>query len=101
MIDICYLELEQLEEDIKEDKFRGVKYLDTWVFEDDYSHNHIEENRKKFIELANGYFKENNLPYVMREVCENAMVCDENGEIIVSTRKTSRFSHGECQEILN
>lgn len=82
MLDICYLELEQLEEDIKEDKFRGVKYLDTWDFEDDYSHNHIEENRKKFIELANSYFKENNLPYVMREVCKNAMVCNENGEII-------------------
>ena len=82
MLDICCLELNQLKEDIKNDKFRGVKYLDTWDYEDDYSHNHIDRNRKKFIELANNYFKENNLPYVMREVCENAMVCDENGEIV-------------------
>ena len=82
MLDICHLELEQLKEDIKCDAFRGVKYLDTWDFEDDYSHSHIEENREKFIDLANAYFKENNLPYIMREVCENAMVCNENGEII-------------------
>lgn len=82
MLDICCLELDQLKEDIKNDKFRGVKYLDTWDYEDDYSHNHIDRNRKKFIELANNYFKENNLPYVMREVCENAMVCDKNGEIV-------------------
>ena len=82
MLDICYLELDQLKNDIENNEFRGVKYLDTWDYEDDYSHNHIDENREKFIELANNYFKENNLPYVMREVCENAMVCDENGEIV-------------------
>lgn len=82
MLDICYLELDQLKNNIENNEFKGVKYLDTWDYEDDYSHNHIDENREKFIELANNYFKENNLPYVMREVCENAMVCDENGGII-------------------
>lgn len=82
MLDICYLELDQLKNDIENNEFRGVKYLDTWDYEDDYSHNHIDENREKFIELANNYFKENNLPYVMREVCENTMVCDKNGEIV-------------------
>lgn len=82
MLDICYEEIEELKRDIENDNFRGVQYLDTWYFEDDYSHRHIDENRKHFIELANNYFKENNLPYVMREVCENAMVCNENGEII-------------------
>ncbi len=82
MLDICYEALDELKEDIKEDNFRGVKYLDTWDYEDEYSHNHINENREKFIELSNEYFKSNNIPYIMREVCENAMVCDENGKIL-------------------
>lgn len=82
MLDICYEELDELKEDIENNCFAGVEYLDTWNFEDEYSHNHIEENRDKFIELANEYFKENNMSYIMREVCENAMVCDGNGEII-------------------
>ena len=76
MLDICYEELNQLKEDMKDDNFKGVKYLDTWDFEDEYSHNHIEENRKKFIKLANEYFKNNNIPYMMREVC------DKNGKIL-------------------
>ena len=82
MLDICYEEIEELKEDIKNNSFIGVKYLDTWDYEDEYSHNHIEENRDKFIELANEYFTVNNMKYIMREVCENAMVCDINGEII-------------------
>lgn len=83
MLDICYEEMEELKEDIKNNSFIGVKYLDTWNYEDEYSHNHIEENRDKFIELANKYFTENNMKYIMREVCKNAMVCDINGEIIM------------------
>ena len=82
MLDICYEELERLKEDIADDNFRGVQYLDTWDYEDGYSHSHIDRNREEFIELANAYFKEEKLPFVMREVCENAMVCDKNGEII-------------------
>ena len=82
MLDICYEEIEELKEDINNNSFIGVKYLDTWDYEDEYSHNHIEENRDKFIKLANEYFTENNMKYTMREVCENAMVCDINGEII-------------------
>ena len=82
MLDICYEEMEELKKDIKNNSFIGVKYLDTWDYEDEYSHNHIEENRDKFIELANEYFTVNNMKYIMREVCENAMVCDINGEII-------------------
>ena len=82
MLDICYEEIEELKEDIKNNSFIGVKYLDTSDYEDKYSHNHIEENRDKFIELANEYFTVNNMKYIMREVCENAMVCDINGEII-------------------
>ena len=83
MLDICYEEMEELKKDIKNNSFIGVKYLDTWDYEDEYSHNHIEENRDKFIELANEYFTVNNMKYIMREVCENAMVCDINGEIIM------------------
>lgn len=82
MLDICYEELDLLKEHMKNNEFKGVQYLDTWDFEDDYSHNHIEKNREKFVELANEYFKENNLPYTMREVNENAMVCDENGNVL-------------------
>ena len=82
MLDICYEEIEELKEDIKNNSFIGVKYLDTWDYEDEYSHNHIDENRDRFIELANEYFTVNNMKYIMREVCENAMVCDINGEII-------------------
>ena len=37
-------------EDVKNDNF-GI-YLDTWDYEDEYSHNEIEYARIKFIELA-------------------------------------------------
>jgi hypothetical protein len=82
MLDICYEVFEDLKNDIENNDFIETKYLDTWDFEDEYSHNHIDENRDKFIDMANEYFKENNLPYVMREVCENAMICNKDGEII-------------------
>lgn len=82
-MDLCMDELERLEEDIADGNFRGVKYLDTWDYEDEYSHNDIEIARDKFIEMANNFFRENNLPYTMKEVCENAMVCDKDtGEIL-------------------
>ena len=80
---LCNYEFEQLKEDIAYDNFRGVKYLDTWDYEYEYSHNDIENARYDFIEKANKYFNEQNLPYIMKEICENAMVCDkESGEII-------------------
>ena len=80
---LCNYEFEQLKEDIADDNFRGVKYLDTWDYEDDWSHNDIENARDKFIEMANEYFEEKKLPYIMKEICENAMVCDkESGEIL-------------------
>ena len=80
---LCNDEFEQLKDDIADNNFRGVKYLDTWDYEDDWSHNDIENARDKFIEMANEYFEEQKLPYIMKEICENAMVCDkESGEII-------------------
>lgn len=86
MLDICYEELDNLKEDVEKGDFIGIKYLDTWDFEDEYSHNHIEENREKFIELANEYFYENNLPYIMREACENAIICDKDRNILYAKK---------------
>ena len=94
MLDICYLEFEQLETDIKDDNFRGVKYLDTGEFEDEYSHNHIEENREQFIAMANEYFIKNKLSYIMREVCNSAMVCDKKSRKILYA-KIKRMSNEE------
>ena len=85
MLDICYEELDLLKEHMENNEFKGVQYLDTWDFEDNYSHNRIERNREEFVELANKFFKENNLPYTMREVCENAMVCDIDGNVLKLT----------------
>lgn len=86
-MDLCMDELERLEEDIADDNFRGIKYLDTWDYEDEYSHNDIEIARKKFIEMANDFFQQNDLPYMMREVCENAMVCDKDTREILYQQK--------------
>jgi hypothetical protein len=83
MLDICYEVLENLKSDIEKDNFIGFQYLDTWDFEDEYSHNHIDKNRTEFIRLANEYFKENSLPYIMREFNESAMVCNLDGDILV------------------
>ena len=41
-MDLCMDELERLEEDIADGNFRRVKYLDTWDYEYEYSHNDIE-----------------------------------------------------------
>lgn len=79
MLDICYEELEYLKEHIDEGKeMLGYDFLDTWDFEDKYSHNHIEENRSKFIQLANEYFRENNLPYEAKETCERAKIFEKS-----------------------
>jgi len=78
MLDICYEELDYLKEHIDEEKeILGYDFLDTWDFEDEYSHNHIEENRSKFIQLANEYFRENNLPYEAKETCERAKIFEK------------------------
>ena len=73
---LAYEAFEQMKEDIKNDDF--TKYLDTWEYEDEYSHNEIEEARQKFIELANGYFRVNMLDYEAREVCENVYLFNKN-----------------------
>ena len=73
---LAYEVFEEMKEDISNGDY-GV-YLDTWNYEDEYSHNDIEEARDKFIELANVYFASNSLPYYAREVCENVYLFDKN-----------------------
>ena len=80
---LCREELERFEEDLQNNEFIGVQYLDTWEYEDEYSHNEIELSREQFIKEANEILRQNDYSYVMREVCENTMICDkETGEII-------------------
>ena len=67
---------EEMKEDIKNEDF-GV-YLDTWGYEDEYSHNDIENARSTFIELANGYFRVNMMDYEAKEVCENVYIFNKN-----------------------
>lgn len=75
-------ELEVFKEDFFAGCFAEVHYLDTWYYEYEFSHNEIEENRKAFIKNANEFLTAQKSPYTMREVCENAMVCDLDGNIV-------------------
>ena len=47
---LAYEVFKEMKEDIKNESF-GI-YLDTWAYEDEYSHNDINNARSKFIELA-------------------------------------------------
>lgn len=69
-------EFERMKEDVYDENF-GI-YVDTWDFEDDYSHNDIEAAREEFICLANGYFRVNMIDYEAREVCENVYIFNRN-----------------------
>ena len=82
MFDICQEEYERFLSDMECNTFRNVQYVDSWDYECEYSHNCIDKNRDIFIEMTNRYFTENNLPYVMQEICDNAMICDINGHIL-------------------
>lgn len=74
--ELAYEVFEQMKEDIKNDDF-GI-YLDTWDYEDEYSHNDIEYARTKFLELANGYFRVNMMDYEARYVNENIYIFNKN-----------------------
>ena len=76
-------EFERMKEDVSDENF-GI-YVDTWDFEDNYSHNDIEAARNEFIRLANGYFRVNMIDYEAREVCENVYIFNKNtGERLYS-----------------
>lgn len=72
---LCEEELERFIEDLGRGEAIGVQYLDTWDYEDDYSHNDIEEARRVFIKKANEILSDTDFPFFMRDVCENAMLC--------------------------
>lgn len=74
--ELAYEVFEEMKKDVKNDNF-GV-YLDTWDYEDEYSHNDIESARAKFIELANEYFRANAMDYKALEVVENIYIFDKN-----------------------
>lgn len=74
--ELAYEAFEEMKEDVKNDNF-GI-YLDTWDYEDEYSHNEIEYARIKFIELANGYFRVNMMDYEARYVNENIYIFNKN-----------------------
>lgn len=79
--ELAYEVFEEMKEDIKNENF--CVYLDTWEYEDEYSHNDIENARDKFIELANGYFRVNFMDYEAKEVCENVYIFNKNtGEML-------------------
>lgn len=73
---LAYEAFEEMKEDIKNDNF-GI-YLDTWDYEDEYSHNDIKYARTKFIELANGYFRVNMMDYEARQVVKNIYIFNKN-----------------------
>ena len=62
--------------------------MDTWDFEDDYSHNEIDAARDEFIKMANEYLAQKDAPYYMREVNENAMLCYKGTNAIVRDTKS-------------
>lgn len=68
--------------DVEKNDFTGFPYADTWDYEDEHSHNDIDNARSKFIKMANSYFNENHMGYIMREVADNAWVCNLDGGII-------------------
>lgn len=74
-------------EDFKYDYENGeignLQYLDTWDFEDKYSHTEIDAARNEFIKMSNAFLESINAPYYMREITENAMLCYKDTNEIV------------------
>ena len=80
---LAYDEFEEFKYDYENGEIGDIKYLDTWDFEDDYSHNEIDAARDEFIKMANEYLAQKDAPYYMREVNENAMLCYKGTNAIV------------------
>ena len=74
---------EDFKYDYENNDIAGAQYLDTWDFEDDYSHSQIDSARDEFIKMANEYLDQNDSPYYMREVNQNAMLCYRDTDEIV------------------
>lgn len=99
MLNICFDEFERLKEALEKNiKTEGDLYfvendafLDFWEYEDEFSHNEIEENQDKFIQLANHYFQENNLPYYADTGNQNVRVYRKNDSNKLSHSTFSYF----------
>ena len=85
---LAYDEFEEFKYDYENGEIGDIKYLDTWDFEDDYSHNEIDAARDEFIKIANEYLSQKDAPYYMREINENAMLCYKGTNAIVRDTKS-------------
>lgn len=85
---LAYDEFEEFKYHYEDGEIGDIKYLDTWDFEDDYSHNEIDAARDEFIKMANKYLDREQSPYYMREVNENAMLCYKGSDAIVRNAKS-------------
>lgn len=81
-------EFEEFKYHYENGEIADIKYLDTWDFEDDYSHNEIDAARDEFIEMSNEFLDREQSPYYMREVNENAMLCYKGSNTIVRSAKS-------------
>lgn len=80
---LAYDEFEEFKYHYENGEVGDIKYLDTWDFEDDYSHNEIDAARDEFIKMTNEYLSQKDAPYYMREINENAMLCYKGSNAIV------------------
>lgn len=85
---LAYDEFEEFKYHYENGEIGDIEYLDTWDFEDDYSHNEIDTARNDFIKMANEYLDQKDAPYYMREVNENAMLCYKGTNAIVRGTKS-------------
>ena len=77
---LAYDEFEEFKYHYENGEIGDIKYLDTWDYEDDYSHNEIDAARDEFIKIANEYY--------MQEINENAMLCYKGTNAIVRGAKS-------------
>lgn len=68
-------EMERVIEQIDSNQM-GVRerFCDYWDFEDEYSHNEIDEAQRLFLDRVNNYFCEHKLPYKARYGVDNIFV---------------------------
>lgn len=75
---MIYLEeFERLKEDLENKRLElNDVFLDYDDYEDDYSHNEIQENQERFIKTVNEFFKEQNIRMVAVIGCENVRIVE-------------------------
>lgn len=81
--ELAEYEFSVFEDDYWKRNIGDIRYLDTWDYEDNYSHNDIDIARDEFIKMANEFLEGRASKYYMREVNENAMLCYRDTDEIV------------------